>query len=150
MKPVLIHSGSFFEFTFIEGAFMFEIEPNIEVSVPMYQEFLDALKHIYLTLGRPFPAISKVTGLFSMTKEARELAKAHRDAGVIYACASLSSNTAYSAMMKFILVVIGSKTLPRAYFTSPYEAYDWVEHTRTQLGHSKITEHEILNVFNLA
>jgi hypothetical protein len=40
---------------------MFEIQMNFKLTVNMYQDFFDALKLIYLTLGRPFPYISKVT-----------------------------------------------------------------------------------------
>ena len=149
MTVIPIHKGSFFEFTFCSGAFVFEIEPNLVVNEEMYQEFLDALKQIYISIGRPFPTISKVSGLFSMTNEARSLAKQHTDTGVIYACASLAPDTSLSAMMKFILVVIGSKKLPRAYFTSEHEVFQWIEQTSKDLGKDLVTEEEVVEAFHI-
>jgi hypothetical protein len=52
-------------------------------------------------------------------------------------------------MMKLILSIVGSKKLPRAFFTKRDEAEEWLENQRLMIGIERIAVEETIHAFTL-
>ena len=149
MSTQIIHQASFFNVRFEDGVFVFELDPNVRVDKRMCQEFIDAMALIYDSIGRAFPLMVKVTGILSMNREARDLAKENQNTGFVYASSILTSNVIWFQMMKLIVSIIGSKKLPRAFFTKHDEAEEWLENQRLMIGIERIAVEETIHAFTL-
>jgi hypothetical protein len=148
MESAILHQGSYFKVRFEEGVFVFDFDPNIRVDLKMCQEMFDVLAIFYAKMGRAIPTLAVVKGILSMNREARELAKANQELGYVFASATVTSNVILFKMMKVILSVVGSKSLPRAFFTQHSEAIEWLESQRIILGLPRIEHNEVDMIFN--
>ena len=145
MENVLLCKGSFFTISFREGIICSTIEPNVRVTEPMFLEFYESWKHINRTIQTPAPSLVLISGIISMNRDSRELARSIRNTGIVYASALMANNVVWFAMLRLLVSIVGSESLPREFFTDKEKAFQWLEKTRRELGMRKLELTEFKN-----
>ena len=140
-----IYKGSFFQSSFYDGVFVYELKPNVMVTIDMYKEFHESLRIIYNSLGGQFPIMIKITGFLGMDQESRRIAKLHREEKLVYISACVTPSGLLNGMMRLIFTVVGSKSLPKNFFTKERKALKWLEEKRKELNMNTLTEKEVRN-----
>ena len=134
MNELLIHKGSYYKLFLENNVVVAELDPNIRVTKPMFQEFYNSWQQIYEMNEAPFPLMVLVNGILSMDREARELASLSQKSGFINVCAVVTSNRIWFSMMKLIISITSSDDMPKSYFTNKEEAFIWIYSHKSKLN----------------
>jgi hypothetical protein len=114
------------------------------VNEGMYKEFHGSLKNIYDSIGTQIPILIKISGFIGIDQASRRLAKLNREEHLAYISACVTSSHMLKGVMKLIYNVVGSKSLPRDFFSHERKAFNWLGKKRKELGIKRIRKKDVV------